>query len=247
MAQMSRVHSRERFMQQPDAQTPVERSYLEVISYLAARREPVLAVHLARWMRVRPPTVTHVLQRLVEKDLIVRDAGGAISLTPDGAAIADTVIRRHRLIECFLYSVLGIAWHEVHREATLLEPALSPLFEERMRALLGDVDTCPHGNPIPGHADQLPDDVRLSSVAPGSWFVITRIDEEAGEDSCTLQLLWARSLLPGTQLMRLPDPVHGVAVRRADRQLVLPQRVAGLLWGRSSVQSVSAVSSAGVS
>jgi DtxR family Mn-dependent transcriptional regulator len=77
--------------------------------------------------------------------------------------------------------------------------------------------------------------------------VITRIDEEAGEDSCTLQLLWARNLLPGTQLVRLPDPVHGVAVRRADRRLVLSQRVAGLLWGRSSVQSVPAVSSAGVS
>lgn len=52
---MSRVRSREVSMQQPDAPTPVERSYLEVISYLAARREPVLAAQLARWMHVRPP------------------------------------------------------------------------------------------------------------------------------------------------------------------------------------------------
>lgn len=171
----------------------------------------------------------------------MRDAGGAISLTTDGATIANSVIRRHRLIECFLHQVLGVAWHELHREATLLEPALSPLFEERMLALLGDVDTCPHGNPIPGHADQLPDDMRLSSIAPGSWFVITRIDEEAGEDSCTLQLLWTRSLLPGTQLVRLPDPVHGIALRRADRRIVISRRVAGLLWGRSSVQDITAV------
>lgn len=238
---MARIRS---VLQSPESQgvpTPVERSYLEVIAYLAARREPVLAVHLARWLRVRPPTVTNVLQRLVEKGLITRDGGGAISLTPTGATIAETVIRRHRLIECFLYSVLGVAWHEVHREATLLEPAISPALEERIVALLGEVDVCPHGNPIPGHADQLPDDVRLSSIAPGSWFVITRIDEEAGEDSCTLQLLWARGLLPGTQLARLIDPVHGIAVRRADRRIVLSRRVAGLLWGRSSAQNEATV------
>ncbi len=231
---MARIRSLATTTQLQGAPTPVERSYLEVIAYLAARREPVLAVHLARWMHVRPPTVTNVLQRLVEKALIMRGADGTISLTSAGAAIAATVIRRHRLIECFLYSVLGIAWHEVHREATLLEPALSPLFEARMLTLLGDVSTCPHGNPIPGHADVPIDDARLSSVAPGSWFVISRIDEEAGEDSCTLQLLWTRSLLPGTQLVRLPDPVHGIAVRRADRRIVISRRVAGLLWGRNT-------------
>jgi DtxR family transcriptional regulator, Mn-dependent transcriptional regulator len=236
MAQMSRSRNLASAIQLPATPTPVERSYLEVIAYLAARREPVLAVHLARWMRVRPPTVTHVLQRLAEKTLITRAPDGTISQTPAGAAVANSVIRRHRLIECFLHQVLGVAWHEVHREATLLEPALSPLFEERMLALLGEVTTCPHGNPIPGHADMPDDEMRLSNIAPGSWFVITRIDEEAGEDSCTLQLLWTRSLLPGTQLVRLADPVHGVAVRRADRRVVISRRVAGLLWGRSSAQ-----------
>lgn len=72
-----------------DQPTPVERSYLEVISYLAARREPVIAAQLARWMRVRPPTVTHVVQRLEQKGLIARDPAGAIALTPTGSEIAE--------------------------------------------------------------------------------------------------------------------------------------------------------------
>jgi DtxR family Mn-dependent transcriptional regulator len=217
-----------------DQPTPVERSYLEVISYLAARREPVIAAQLARWMRVRPPTVTHVVQRLEQKGLIVRDPAGAIALTPSGCELAEQVVRRHRLLERFLYDHMQIPWHEVHREATMLEAAISPALEERIAAMVGDKPTCPHGNPIPGQGEPTPDDVRLITVQPGAWFVITRIDEEAGEDSCTLQLLWARGLLPGTPLVRLPDAHNGIAVRRADRRVLIGRRVAGLIWGTTS-------------
>lgn len=217
-----------------DAQpTLVERSYLEVIYYLAARREPVIAAQLARWIRVRPPTVTNIVQRLEQKQLIQREPSGAISLTQSGTAIAEQVVRRHRLLERFLYDTLKIPWHEVHREATLLEPAISSALEERIAALVGDAATCPHGNPIPGRGSVCADD-RLVATPPGSWFVITRIDEEAGEDYCTLQLLSARGLVPGTPLVRLLDPRDGIAVRRADRRIVLSRRVAGLIWGTSS-------------
>jgi Mn-dependent DtxR family transcriptional regulator len=130
--------------------TPVERSYLEVISYLASRNEPVIAAHLARWMRVRPPTVTNVVQRLERKHLIRRDASGAIELTETGTELANQIVRRHRLLECFLYSIVGIPWHQVHQEAIRLEPSLSPAFEARIEALVGQSTTCPHGNPIPG-------------------------------------------------------------------------------------------------
>jgi DtxR family Mn-dependent transcriptional regulator len=111
---------------------------------------------------------------------------------------------------------------------------MSPALEERIVAMVGDKATCPHGNPIPGQGEPTPDDVRLITVKPGAWFVITRIDEEAGEDSCTLQLLWARGLLPGTPLVRLPDAHNGIAVRRADRRLLIGRRVAGLIWGTTS-------------
>lgn len=220
------------------ALTPVERSYLEVIAYLAERREPVIAAQLGRWMRVRPPTVTHMVQRLEQKQLISRSPVGAISLTPEGAVIADRVIRRHRLLERFLYDTLKIPWHAVHREATLLEPVISTTLEARIAELVGDAMTCPHGNPIPGQGAPPADSLRLTHVPPGAEFLITRIDEEAGEDSCTLQLLWSRGLLPGATLVRLPDLRDSIAVRRADRRLVLARRVAGFLWGRA--ESLSA-------
>jgi DtxR family Mn-dependent transcriptional regulator len=211
--------------------TPVERSYLEVISYLASRNEPVIAAHLARWMRVRPPTVTNVVQRLERKHLIRRDASGAIELTETGTELANQIVRRHRLLECFLYSIVGIPWHQVHQEAIRLEPSLSPAFEARIEALVGQSTTCPHGNPIPGQGLPPVQDMRLSAAPSGSRFVIRRIDEEAGEDACTLQLLSTRGLLPGTELLRLTDSQDSVAVRRADRRMTLSHRVANLIWG----------------
>lgn len=223
-----------RIVQPPDDSlpTPVERSYLEVIAYLAARRAPVIAAQLARWQQVRPPTVSHVLQRLEAKGFILREEGGAIALTASGSAIAEQTIRRHRLLERFLYDRLDVPWHEVHREATQLEQAMSPMLEAHIAALVGDATICPHGNPIPGQGAPPTDDVPLPTVPAGSWMVLTRIDEEAGHDSCTLQLLWSRGLLPGTLLVRLMDPVGSVRVQRAERRILLTPRVAGLLWVR---------------
>jgi DtxR family Mn-dependent transcriptional regulator len=214
--------------------TPVERSYLEIISYLASRHGPVISAQIARWKRVRPPSVVPVLQRLEQKQLISRTAVGAIMLTDTGREIAEWIIRRHRLLERFLYDVLHVPWHEVHREANLLEPALSVALEERVVALVGDATTCPHGNPIPGRATTPLDDIPLLQAAPGAWFVISRIDEEAGEDSCTLQLLWMRGLIPGTPLVRLADPTSGVALLRADRSITISRRIAGFIWGHST-------------
>ncbi|MCS6880285.1 MAG: metal-dependent transcriptional regulator [Oscillochloridaceae bacterium] len=211
--------------------TPAERAYLEVIAYLEARREPVLSVSIARWLKVRPPTVTHMLQRLEQKGLIRRDGGHSIALTSEGAAIAERIIRRHRLLECFLHDVVGVPWHEVHREATLLEPVLSSVLEARITELVGQATVSPHGNPIPGRGTPPPDDLPLVVAPVGDWFVITRIDEEAGEDSCTLQFLWTHGLVPGTPLVRMHDAPGSVRIQRAGRRVILSRRVAGFLWG----------------
>ncbi len=45
------------------------REYLEVIYYLAMRREPVISARLAEWMHVTPPTVTNIVQRMEEQGI----------------------------------------------------------------------------------------------------------------------------------------------------------------------------------
>lgn len=79
-----------------------ERTYLPVIYYLTRRDEPTIAAQIVRWLGVTPPTVTQALQQFVARGLIERTSRGTITLTPTGHALAETLVRRHRLLECFL-------------------------------------------------------------------------------------------------------------------------------------------------
>lgn len=228
----------------PDAPqlTPAERTYLRVISYLASRAEPVIAAQIARWRRVRPPTVAQTLRRLEQKQLISRDATNAISLTATGTATVAAIVRRHRLLECFLATTLEVPWYLLYREAATLEPVMSSLFEERITILVGAVTTCPHGYPLASQPAAVDQDVCLLAIPPGAWFSVTRIDEVAGDDVFTLRMLWTRGLLPGTTLQRLPDADGATVVEHAAQQLVLTRRVASILWGTTAPNGASQIS-----
>jgi DtxR family Mn-dependent transcriptional regulator len=62
-------------------------------------------------------------------------------------------MRKHRLAECLLVSVIQMPWEEVHVEACRWEHVISESVERRLYELLGHPDRCPHGNPIPGLAE----------------------------------------------------------------------------------------------
>jgi DtxR family transcriptional regulator, Mn-dependent transcriptional regulator len=226
-------HPRRRHHAGEDGPTEKEREYLEVIYYLAARNEPVIAARLARWMGVQPPTVTHILAQLEDKKkLIARDARGEITLTPEGFTLAEAMVRRHRILERFLVDVMGMPWHLIHEEAVRLEHALSPTMEARITALVGDSTTCPHGNPIPGNAEIYAGDTRLDQVAPGAPFTLRRISEEAEENTDLIRYLQSNELVPGTRFdVSDSSPAFGVTLQRPGQSITVSPEVAEVLWG----------------
>ncbi|MCS7291201.1 MAG: DNA-binding protein [Roseiflexus sp.] len=215
----------------------LERACLEVVAVLSERREPVVTPQVVHWMRARAlaPSIVLALRQLEQKGLIRRDDANIVHLTDEGAAAGAQILRRRRLLERFLNDTLKVPWHEVYREAKHLEPVLSPVMEARIEALTEQATTCPYGNPIPGRSETHPNEQRLITAPVDAWFIISRIDEEAGEDSCALQFLWTRGLRPGTPLIRRPDAPDGLVVQRADRRIVLSRRIARFLWGRSKL------------
>lgn len=229
------AHPRQRRRVSPDEPTNKERDYLEVIYYLSGRSEPVIAAHVARWLNLQPPTVSHALQEMEKKGYIRRDERSEISLTAAGYELAEEIIRRHRLLERFLADVVGVPWHLVHEEATQLEHALSPLLEERIRLLVRDVTTCPHGNPIPGSGTLADDAIRLDRAQVGTLFTIRRIEEEAEEKTDLLRYLEANRLLPGNQFF-IPDasPTYGITLRSCNHDITLSAEIAAVIWGESS-------------
>jgi DtxR family Mn-dependent transcriptional regulator len=229
------THPRRRRRVETDSPTDKEREYLEVIYYLAARQEPVIAARLARWMAVQPPTVTHIVQQLEKKGYIVRDGRGEISLTDSGFTLAEAMVKRHRILERFLVDVMGMPWHIIHEEAVRLEHALSPTMEAHIEALVGKSLTCPHGNPIPGSGINYPGTTRLDSAPVGSLFTIKRIVEEAEEDSDLMRYFQSNGLVPDEQFeITDASSAYGVTLQRGNHGITVSPEIASVIWGEAA-------------
>src|SRR5437773_8477783 len=129
--------------------TSAVQDYLKAIHNLGGATATVSPVDIAARLKVRAPSVTGMLKRLVDHGMISYETRRGAQLTDLGIAQARRVIRRHRLVELFLARVLGLDWSEVDAEAEALEHAISPRLEQALAAHLGEPLEDPHGHPIP--------------------------------------------------------------------------------------------------
>jgi DtxR family Mn-dependent transcriptional regulator len=205
--------------------TVAEEEYLQTIYWLMEAGLPITGANIARAMHLSPPTVHEMVGRL-EQDGYIRRAGDkSLEFSPDGKKHAETIVRRHRLIERFLTDVVGVAWDDVHEEAERLEHAMSPAFEKWMVTAVGDADTCPHGHPIdPGKRRP---GVPLADVEEGASVEILRFENEA-ED--VLHYLKRTGLQPG---------LEGKVVGSDDEQVTVESDGASVTVTRSVAETVS--------
>jgi DtxR family Mn-dependent transcriptional regulator len=195
--------------------TVAEEEYLQILFWLQEARLPMTGANVARAMQLSPPTVHEMIGRLERDGYITRGSDRAIAFTESGAAHAEGIVRRHRLIERFLTDILGIPWDEVHEEAERLEHAMSPVLEERMLAAIGDAKTCPHGHPIVAGARLA--GVPLADVQVGAKVRVLRFENEA-ED--LLRYLKASGLEPGMEGVLAERDEDGVLLQSADGQSI---------------------------
>lgn len=193
-------------------------SYLEAVFELEEIGERVTQARLARWFGVSAPAVSEIVHRMERMALITFNSDRAVVLSEDGRRRAEAEAVRHRTIERYLVDVLGVPWHLSDEEVRKMEPGVSDVVFERMRAALGGVDRCPHGNPIPGtEAAARPTDdlVPLDACDAGATVSIDRILEDLELDLETLRYLEEHSLLPGARLVVTDrDPDGAVTVER---------------------------------
>ena len=177
---------------------PAFEEYCEAIFELREDDVAVIQARIAERLDVSRPAVSEMIKRMEKAEIVTIDSG-TIRLTVDGLALAETVVRRHRLAERFLTDMLGLSWADAHVEAGRWEHVISPTVEAAMTRALGGPTTCPHGNPIPGTDYSAPDTVSLDQVTVGSRFVVSRIPEELEFTPGVLEFLEHSSLLPGHQ------------------------------------------------
>src|SRR5579864_4641423 len=150
------------------APSEVVSRYLEAIYYMWAEKEPLRSARLADWLGVTRPTVAVALRRMTRDGLVRMNGRKEIDLTAGGMRAAESVVRRHRIMERWLTDGLGLDWVTADAEAARLEHAVSDVVEQRLYEVLGRPATCPHGNPIPGYSEPVAGEARLSSLRDGS-------------------------------------------------------------------------------
>ena len=207
---------------------PATEEYLETIFELEEAGIPPMRARIVERLGVSAPSVSETVARLEREGYLVLGADRQMRLTDTGRAYATSMVRRHRLAERLLVDVLKVPWHQVHEEACRLEHAISASLEQHLVALLGDPGSCPHGNPIPGSANEVEIEpaVPLSQAAADDEVRVSRIDEALESDTAGLMLLEDHGLTPGARVVltsRVADEVH---VRTDGRRVSLPLNVA---------------------
>src|SRR5210317_1012313 len=121
------------------------------------------------------------LDDLERQELITRDHD-EIRLANKGKAIAEIIIRRHRLAEILVSSILKLKQSDMEDIACRVEHSLLPEVEESICTLLGHPEFCPDGKRIPrgrccsGKRKVIDSSVvSLKELAPGESGKITYI------------------------------------------------------------------------
>jgi DtxR family Mn-dependent transcriptional regulator len=133
----------------PGVTAPVE-DYLKAIFELERNTGGVVGTNeIADALGFAPPSVSGMIRRLADLELLEYERYRGVRLTRPGRRAAMRIIRRHRVIEAYLTIALGYADDEVHDEAERIEHAASDQLIDRMAAAIGDPTVDPHGAPIP--------------------------------------------------------------------------------------------------
>jgi DtxR family Mn-dependent transcriptional regulator len=175
---------------------PAFEEYCEAIWELKEDDVDVIQARIAERLNVSRPAVSEMIKRMQVEGFVALD-GSTINLTPDGVALAEQVVRRHRLAERLLTDILGLSWADAHVEAGKWEHVISEPVERAINRLLDNPTTCPHGNPIPGSEYAAPAAVALCDLPVGSPFTVTRIPEELEFTPGLLDFLEEASVQPG--------------------------------------------------
>ena len=127
-----------------------EENYLKALFHLERKSSSGVNTNaLAEELETKASSVTEMLKKLSDKDLVIYRKYQGAKLSSDGKINALKVIRKHRLWELFLVEKLNFDWAEVHDLAEQLEHIKSDKLVHELERYLGYPKKDPHGDPIP--------------------------------------------------------------------------------------------------
>lgn len=193
--------------------TPQKEDYLKVIVELGGDKELVNNKLIGKALSVSAASVTEMSAKLLKEGYIVHIPYQGVKVTEKGLAVANQMIRKHRLWEVFLAEHLGFSWDEVHDVAEKLEHVSSDELIARLDKFLGYPKSDPHGGTIPDQEGNIVsiDSYRLFELKIGESFTI----QEVADETDFLQYLSRKGIHLGKiytmkEIESFEGPVHFV-------------------------------------
>lgn len=161
-----------------------EENYLKAIFHLEKRYSGGVSTNaLAEEMETKASSVTDMVRKLSDKDLVNYKKYQGVRLSPTGRKTAVEVIRKHRLWEVFLVEKLNFSWDEVHEVAEQLEHIRSEKLIDELDRLLDYPKRDPHGDPIPDSEGnfRISNRVLLSELEKGQAGICVGVRDSSSE------------------------------------------------------------------
>ncbi len=216
---------------QQEVLTRSAEDYLKAIYRLTTGGSPATTNELAEALGLAPASVSGMLKRLADQELVEHEPYRGVTLSPGGKQVALRMLRRHRLIEAYLVAHLAYTWDTVHEEAERLEHAVSDTLVERMAKVLGDPLEDPHGDPIPGPDGSLAEVVYtpLAELEAGEEAEIRRVNTSQAD---LLRYMSTVGLVPGTGIRVIArEPFRGpIRLRLGTREQVVGHEMAMMVF-----------------
>ena len=209
-----------------------EENYLKTIYHLTtATGEEVSTNAIAEKIETKASSVTDMLKKLAEKDLVNYVKYQGVSLTEKGNLSAKMIVRKHRLWEVFLVEKLGFSWDEVHEIAEELEHIKSEKLINQLDQFLNFPSFDPHGDPIPNAKGEIKkiDKQLVSEIEVGKTITCVGVKDTSVD---FLQYLNKKNISLGTKMKVIEkEPFDGtLKIEVNSNVLVISDKIANNLY-----------------
>jgi DtxR family Mn-dependent transcriptional regulator len=190
---------------------------------------PVSVPLVADTLSISRVSANEMTKKLVGRGFVEYEPYHGVTLTTEGTAIANRVLRRRRLWALFLAKHLGLSPEAADTVACEFEHVTPADVAGRLAEFLGDPTLDPGGKPIPAAGSTVatgPNELALADLTVGRKSTVTRI---AG-DSALRSFLEDEGLTEGTVVTLLAiGSDHGCLVDTTHGHVHLSAEVAALV------------------
>ena len=214
-----------------------EENYLKAIFHLSIKTDKGISTNaIAQQLETKASSVTDMVKKLSEKELVIYVKYQGVTLTKRGASIAANVIRKHRLWEVLLVEKFNFNWDEVHEVAEQLEHIHSKKLVNEIDAFLGFPKHDPHGDPIPdkdGNINFLEKSL-LSTIEVGESVVCIGVKDTSSD---FLRYLDKQEIALGKEITVLEKEAfdNSMQIRMASNEFTISQQIANNIYVKNKI------------